>query len=471
VIWDQENIALETDSGNSTVAAYTHAPEGYGNLISQRRSGATSHYHFDALGSTRVLTNSAQTPTDTADYRAFGQPNASSGSTVNPFRWGGRIGYYRQPDPANYGLRARIYRDLTGRFLSQDPARLQANRYRFPGNNPVMLADPSGLQGCAHGPGGTCPHHGPSTQAWAPAGAGNGQGGHHPRRCEPQSGCQRRLTNDDWYIMCRCKEPDKRNWRCRCPHPEGWPRPPQAGMVQLVHVETCKSCGKAGDECKCHFQLWRVPILPPRRGRRGRPFREEIVDGLCKLCGGGGGGDDDGPDGDCGGNDADAATVESAGSCADPAAPEVAGEFVNLPSPGTGYTSYVAGSRQWGTQDLVDCITSSGLTWYYRVMVPRFTAARIQVGDMSFQHGGAMFPHVSHKVGVDADLRPVRCDNVEGPTTWRSRNYSRRLTQTLVSILTGICDIKMIFFNDPQISGVRYCKGHDNHLHVRANAD
>jgi len=52
VIWDQENIALETDSGNSTVAAYTLAPQGYGALVSQRRSGATSFHHYDALGST-----------------------------------------------------------------------------------------------------------------------------------------------------------------------------------------------------------------------------------------------------------------------------------------------------------------------------------------------------------------------------------------------------------------------------------
>ena len=301
VIWDQENIALETDSGNSTVAQYTLAPQGYGNLISQRRSGATSHYHFDALGSTRVLTNSAQTPTDTADYRAFGQPNASSGSTVNPFRWGGRTGYYRQGDSADYWLRARIYRDLAGRFLSQDPIRAGVNPFRWPGNNPVMLADPSGLQGQCGRPGGACPYHGPSAQGWEPAGGGGGEGGHpHRHPCTPKSGCERRLTKDDWYIMCRCKEPDKRNWRCRCPHPEKWPRPPQAGMVQLVHVETCKSCSEKNAPCKCHFQLWRVPILPPRRGRRGQPFREEIVDGLCKPCGGGGGGDgpdDDGPNG------------------------------------------------------------------------------------------------------------------------------------------------------------------------------
>ena len=123
VIWDQENIALETDSGNSTVAQYTLAPQGYGNLISQRRSGATSFHHFDALGSTDRLTDSSQNALISYLYRAFGQQTVLSGSHANRMTWGGRRGYYRQPDPANYWLRARIYRDLAGRFLSQDPIR------------------------------------------------------------------------------------------------------------------------------------------------------------------------------------------------------------------------------------------------------------------------------------------------------------------------------------------------------------
>jgi len=158
VIWDQENIALETDSGNSTVAAYTHAPEGYGALISQRRSGASSFHHGvypeqsrrDALGSTDRLTDASQNALITYLYRAFGQQTVLSGSHANRMTWGGRRGYYRQPDPANYWLRARIYRDLAGRFLSTDPLR-RANPYRFPGNNPVMLSDPSGRQGCVQG--------------------------------------------------------------------------------------------------------------------------------------------------------------------------------------------------------------------------------------------------------------------------------------------------------------------------------
>ena len=52
-IWDEENILVETDSGGTTQAQSTLEPAFYGNLLSQRRSGASSWHLFDALGSTR----------------------------------------------------------------------------------------------------------------------------------------------------------------------------------------------------------------------------------------------------------------------------------------------------------------------------------------------------------------------------------------------------------------------------------
>ncbi len=156
-MWDQENIRLDLDRA-STRAAYTHAPSIYGHLVSQRRSGATSFHHFDALGSTRALTNSGQAATDTRDYRAFGLTNASSGSTVSPFWWVGRLGYYHQPDTADHWLRARTYRPQIGRFLSRDPIRQanppngrRASRYTYAANSPVVRVDPSGRQATCGG--------------------------------------------------------------------------------------------------------------------------------------------------------------------------------------------------------------------------------------------------------------------------------------------------------------------------------
>lgn len=78
---------METDGGNVTQVVYTLEPYDYGNLISQRRGSTTSHYLFDALGSTRQLTGSASCITDSYDDRAYGETYAFTGSTLNVFRW------------------------------------------------------------------------------------------------------------------------------------------------------------------------------------------------------------------------------------------------------------------------------------------------------------------------------------------------------------------------------------------------
>ena len=63
-LWDGQNILLETDGSNIIQVVYTLQPMLYGNLISQRRSGTTSFYLFDGLGSTTQLANSTGSVTD-----------------------------------------------------------------------------------------------------------------------------------------------------------------------------------------------------------------------------------------------------------------------------------------------------------------------------------------------------------------------------------------------------------------------
>jgi hypothetical protein len=95
-IWDPEsaNVLQETDGLGATTATYTQEPDEFGNLISQNRGGTKSYYHFDALGSTRELTDENENVTDTNMYDAWGVNVASSGTTENPFRWVGEVGYY-----------------------------------------------------------------------------------------------------------------------------------------------------------------------------------------------------------------------------------------------------------------------------------------------------------------------------------------------------------------------------------------
>jgi RHS repeat-associated protein len=176
--WDEENIIGELNNLGVTIVRYTLAPEGgvhperseWGNLVSQRRSGATSFHHFDApaslgheasyagrsgLGSTDRLTDSSQATLIAYLYRAFGLQTILSGSHANRMSWNGRWGYYRQTDAEDYWVRARIMKPKPGRWLSRDavlakPKRPYEGAYLYAENDPCLGVDPSGRQVTFH---------------------------------------------------------------------------------------------------------------------------------------------------------------------------------------------------------------------------------------------------------------------------------------------------------------------------------
>ena len=144
-LWDGAQILLETDAGDTTVARYTLAPFGYGDLLSQRRSNASSFYHFDAIGSTRALTAADQSTTETYLYEAFGTLRASTGTTANPYRYGGRLGYLHEAALDGYLLRRRYYGPAQGRCLSRDPLEnVHTSPFTYVGSRPTQALDPSG---------------------------------------------------------------------------------------------------------------------------------------------------------------------------------------------------------------------------------------------------------------------------------------------------------------------------------------
>jgi len=109
-----------------------------------------------------MVTTGRQTTTDAYTFEAFGNPTGQSGTTVNPFRYVGALGYYWF-DFAHHGrdrtsglrlLGARYYGPSPRRFWTQDPVRDALNRYAYAANNPTLLADPSGgwprVVGCGH---------------------------------------------------------------------------------------------------------------------------------------------------------------------------------------------------------------------------------------------------------------------------------------------------------------------------------
>src|SRR5712664_3094499 len=97
-IWDDDNLLAEADDSNVVQTVYTNETQQYGNLVSTRISGTTSYHHFDAIGSTRQLTNAAGTITDTVIYDAWGNVVNRVGATATKRLWVGVLTYYTDPE-------------------------------------------------------------------------------------------------------------------------------------------------------------------------------------------------------------------------------------------------------------------------------------------------------------------------------------------------------------------------------------
>ena len=138
-VWDDQNYLAETDAVGTTQAAFTTEPSTYGSLISHRKDGATTTYHFDAMGSTRALTDASEAVLERYNYTAFGTLLGSP-TLLTPFLWGGMVGYYWDNALATQYIRARHYQPTIARWISLDPigfAGGDANLFRYVGNSPT----------------------------------------------------------------------------------------------------------------------------------------------------------------------------------------------------------------------------------------------------------------------------------------------------------------------------------------------
>ncbi|MBM3501081.1 MAG: RHS repeat-associated core domain-containing protein [Armatimonadetes bacterium] len=144
-LWDREQVVIEMNKNNVTQVRYTQAPRGYGDVVSQRRSGVSTYWHFDAIGSMRFLAAADQSKAINYVYDAFGITRSVSGTTTNRFRYIGKLGYYLEPALGCYYLRRRYYVHWLGRFLSKDPLRQGGeNAYVYVRNAPTTATDASG---------------------------------------------------------------------------------------------------------------------------------------------------------------------------------------------------------------------------------------------------------------------------------------------------------------------------------------
>jgi len=125
--------------------------------LSVLRSGTTSYYETDGLGSATSLSNGAGALAKTYTYDSYGKLTASTGTLTNQFQYTGRE---FDSETGLYFNRARYYDPQVGRFISEDPVGFLGgiNKYAYVLNRPTNFSDPSGLDcpeypiDCVHTP-------------------------------------------------------------------------------------------------------------------------------------------------------------------------------------------------------------------------------------------------------------------------------------------------------------------------------
>jgi RHS repeat-associated protein len=141
-LYDQRSVVEEVDSSGNVLARYTQG-RGVDEPLAQLRSGTTSYYQQDGLGSVTSLSNPAGALANTYTYDSYGRLTSSTGTLVNPLQYTGRE---FDSETGIYYYRARYFDPGAGRFLSEDRLRFGEgpNFYDYVQNNPLRWADPTG---------------------------------------------------------------------------------------------------------------------------------------------------------------------------------------------------------------------------------------------------------------------------------------------------------------------------------------
>ncbi len=121
-----------------------------GELICRVVGESRWYYHFDELGSTRLITDDSGAVTDRYSYDAYGaviSHDRNTGTINQPYQYVGQLGYYTHWMTPEFGwlqLGVRFYDPETGRFERQDPMRTDIAHYPYASDQPLIAGDPDG---------------------------------------------------------------------------------------------------------------------------------------------------------------------------------------------------------------------------------------------------------------------------------------------------------------------------------------
>ena len=140
--YDSDNVIEETNASGAVVARYSQGLN-IDEPLAMLRSGATSFYNADGLGTVTSLSNATGSLVQTYVYDSFGKQTNSSGPLINPFRYTARE---FDSETGLYYYRARYYDTEIGRFASEDPRGFGGglNHYTYVHNHLPNATDPTG---------------------------------------------------------------------------------------------------------------------------------------------------------------------------------------------------------------------------------------------------------------------------------------------------------------------------------------
>src|ERR1051325_11123179 len=104
---------------------------------------------------------------------------------------------------------------------------------------------------------------------------------------------------------------------------------------------------------------------------------------------------------------------------------------VLLPKNGTGFVTNNRGNDefQFGIQSTIDAALRVGVAW--NALHPQ---RPFSIGQISKKGGGKFGVHVSHRLGVDVDVRPMRLDGQNEPVAIDNSQYDPELTRELIKL-------------------------------------
>ena len=138
ILDDVSNIVSIEQGGVNVSVVDGRAPN---DIVAIVQGGAPLFPLQDQVSSDAAFTDGSGSVVGREFFEPFG--TATSAGTVSLFGFTGQL----QINTGLYYYRARFYDSNSGRFLSEDPTGLNggdANLYRYSGNSPALVTDPSG---------------------------------------------------------------------------------------------------------------------------------------------------------------------------------------------------------------------------------------------------------------------------------------------------------------------------------------